>query len=254
MRGIKKFKNIHKGERCVIIGTGPSLVDTNFDLIKDEILFGCNSLFRGYKDFGISCRYYGVSDGLTMSRPHVRGLLSLDTTLFLTVTAYDYCFNNPNMCVWRSDKVISNSRDRRDLEEVSKIKPPKNLVKIGVAIKKPPYFSKDLSDGGGMGGTVVFDISLQVAYYMGFSEVYLIGCDSDYSLPFHFDGSPPDRFINNKIFDLTLPFLAYTQAKEAFEERGDKVINCTVGGKLEIFERKSLEEVFGGTDEFRQNT
>jgi len=250
MRNIEEFKDIHKDERCVIIGTGPSLLDTNFDLIKGEILFGCNSVFNGYEEFGISCRYYGVGDGLTLSRPHVRGLLDLDTILFISEDAYNYCFDNPKKLAWRKQKYpIVDKRDMMDFEDVSKLKLPYNSVVLDHLKGNPSMhvgsFSKDLSEGHGLGGTVVFDICLHIAYHMGFSEVYLIGVDCDYSPPFHFDGSPPDRFINGKMFDSTLPFFAYSQAKEAFESDGREIVNCTPNGKLEIFKRKSLEEVFG---------
>ena len=59
---VKRFKDVHKGERCFIIGTGPSLNVTNFDFIKDEIIFGVNTLYTGLLKFGITCDYYAVSD------------------------------------------------------------------------------------------------------------------------------------------------------------------------------------------------
>ena len=36
---IRKFKDIHAGERCVIIGNGPSLRDTDLSLLRDEYTF-----------------------------------------------------------------------------------------------------------------------------------------------------------------------------------------------------------------------
>ena len=59
---VKRFKDIHKGERCFIIGTGPSLNLINFNLIKDEIIFGVNTPHTGLPKFGITCDYYAVSD------------------------------------------------------------------------------------------------------------------------------------------------------------------------------------------------
>ena len=51
---IKEFQNIHQGKRCFIIGTGPSLNQTDFDLIKNEILIGVNTLYRGIDNFNIN--------------------------------------------------------------------------------------------------------------------------------------------------------------------------------------------------------
>jgi len=40
---IKKYKGHYSG-RCFIVGNGPSLANTNLDLIKDEISFGMNRI------------------------------------------------------------------------------------------------------------------------------------------------------------------------------------------------------------------
>lgn len=85
-RQIRKLYNKHKGERCFVIGMGPSLNKTNFSLIKDEILFGVNALYNGLKDFGINPQYWCVTDIVEFNK-HYKALLNLDTTLFLTEDA-----------------------------------------------------------------------------------------------------------------------------------------------------------------------
>lgn len=39
-----KFHNMHLGERCFVLGNGPSLKDVNFSLLKDEFVFTCNRI------------------------------------------------------------------------------------------------------------------------------------------------------------------------------------------------------------------
>lgn len=39
---IKKFNNIHKNDRCFIIGTGPSLKTDDLEQLVNEITFGAN--------------------------------------------------------------------------------------------------------------------------------------------------------------------------------------------------------------------
>ena len=41
---VKKFKNKHLGERCFIVGNGPSLKNTKLDLIKNEFSFAMNRI------------------------------------------------------------------------------------------------------------------------------------------------------------------------------------------------------------------
>ena len=106
-------------------------------------------------------------------------------------------------------------------------------------------FSKDLTVGSGGTGTVVIDIALQAIYYMGFEEVYLLGCDCDYTREHHFHGEPmwdPNiQKVMDRFTDMVFP--AYEITKQAFEEDNRKIINCTVGCKLEIFERARLEDI-----------
>lgn len=213
---IKKFKDKHKGERCFIIGTGPSLNKTNLSLIKDEIIFGVNLLYRGYDTLGIKSTYYCLADHRIM---HLyKDIAKLHEDVFLSCSAWSEFMLN-----------------------MGKYKPfgnPHLIEKIGTGCS----FSYDMSEGCYWGGTVIFDPVLQLAYYMGFDEVYLLGCDTDYSGPQqYFDstqknsGIPNYSHINN----------AYTVAKKVYDDNGKVLVNCTVGGKLEVLTRMSLEEVMG---------
>jgi hypothetical protein len=77
---IKEMKDIEKGKRVFIIGTGPSIDKTNLDLLKNEIVFGVNALHNAMKDF--SCKYYAISD-VNVWNNHKEEVKLLDTTLFL---------------------------------------------------------------------------------------------------------------------------------------------------------------------------
>ena len=79
---LSKFKDIHKGQRCFIIGTGPSLNKTNLSLLKDEICFGVNTLYKGLEKFGLKCQYWAVGDD-TIIKNHSRNILqNVDAILF----------------------------------------------------------------------------------------------------------------------------------------------------------------------------
>lgn len=235
---LKKLKDIHKGQRCFIIGSGPSLNQTNLSLIKDEIIFGVNTLYTGLTKFGITCDYYAVSDGI-MWRNHFKDILGVDAALFLGG--------------WAGREYLE------DLGLFLKYKMNKPFVvrQLGWIHDSNGnfYFSRDISKGAYEGSTVIIDMCLQMAYYMGFKEVYLLGCDCDFSGSLHFDGAPTVsedgiarlrpidpgylRFTNewSRIFE------AYKMCKKVYEEDGREIINATVGGKLEVFRRKKLEEI-----------
>ena len=98
---------------------------------------------------------------------------------------------------------------------------------------------------------------MQMAYALGFKKVLLIGVDNSYVQPDsvkegdvidqteddlnHFD---PSYFRGKKwqAADTGNMSDMYVLSKEAFEADGREIVNCTVGGKLELFRRSSLKK------------
>ena len=122
-----------------------------------------------------------------------------------------------------------------------------------------PRFSHDVSDVIYAGQTVTF-LNLQLAAYMGFSEIYLIGVDFDYKIPddaeidgltiTSVDDDPnhfhPDYFGKGKRWHL--PKLdnvgrAMVCAREGVEASVRQIFNATIGGKLEVFPRADYHDV-----------
>jgi len=219
---IKTFHHIHEGDRCFIIGTGPSLNKTNFKLIQNEQLIGVNTLFTGLNKFQIKPQYWVISDPYVFEA-HYKQVLNVNTKLFLTSGAGHMYLN-------RKDEFSSGEKIQ-----------PIVIKRLGRGTLLSD-FSKDLTKGVFASSTVVFH-ALQIAYYMGFTEVYLLGCDCDYSISNYFDNTGKVR-PDNAEMDIHRVFSGYERAKWAFEKDNRKIYNATVGGKLEVFKRKSLEEVF----------
>ena len=117
---------------------------------------------------------------------------------------------------------------------------------------KLPKFAENIEDGLYEGYTVTY-MCLQVAAYMGFKEIYLLGVDHSYSTEMDKNGSLirkpdiKDHFSENdkvtNIPQLYKSTLAYEMAKKSAEKLGIKIYNVTRGGALEIFERRKLEDV-----------
>ena len=223
---IKKLHNIHKGQRCFILATGPSLQKTNVKLLKDEITFGVNTLFRGLSNFGINCSYYTVSDS-NIFNLYYKQILSLDTTLFLGGLAGK---------IYLSKK---EEYEKYQKKEPILVRSLGRMLYIGWKIK-------DMSVGLYNCRLIPAAMCLPIAYYMGFKEVYLLGCDCDFSgNKHHFDGWKASAKILPNYTDRYWAevFQEFKMLKDGFEEDGRKVYNATIGGKLEVFERKKLEEV-----------
>ena len=124
--------------------------------------------------------------------------------------------------------------------------------------KFSPKFSKNpVIDRLGNGKTVTY-ACLQLAYYMGFKEVYLIGKDHSYSTSekagtgIESTGKENNHFIkgyykkgqNWDAPDYKSEEYAYKLTREAFEENGRIIMDATIGGNLNVFEKIDFNKIF----------
>jgi hypothetical protein len=123
-----------------------------------------------------------------------------------------------------------------------------------------PRFSVDVARNVYCGQSVTI-VNLQLAYYMGFSEVYLIGMDFSYTIPAsalkngdviesteddvnHFH---PDYFGKGKKWHdpkLRNVLKSYRLCRLMYEMDNRRIYNATLGGKLEVFPRAGYESLF----------
>ena len=55
---LAQYKDIHLGERCIIIGNGPSLKQTDLSLLRNEYTFGLNRIYLKFPELGFNTSYY----------------------------------------------------------------------------------------------------------------------------------------------------------------------------------------------------
>jgi len=232
---IHKLRNRHTGERCFIIGNGPSLNKIDLFKLKNEVTFGVNAIYTNFDNMGFLPNYYVVED-IFVAEDRKEEINKLDGPTKFFGNYLSYCFEPSDKTMWL------NVRFRYD------------------DYRNFPHFSKNVLRQVWTGGTVSY-ISLQLAYYMGFKEVYMIGFDHHYSIPSevkiegteilslgddvnHFN---KDYFGKGKRWHdpmVNRMEIAYQKARVAFEKDGRKVFNATAGGNLEVFDRISYEELF----------
>ena len=116
-------------------------------------------------------------------------------------------------------------------------------------------FARDCSISISQGHTVTY-VAMQLAFHMGFKEVALVGCDHSFATKgqanktviagerdlSHFDPNYFAGGVKWQLPDFAMSELHYKVARDTFERNGRKIVNCTEGGRLEVFERKLLEE------------
>jgi hypothetical protein len=115
-------------------------------------------------------------------------------------------------------------------------------------------FIPDITQKVCEGSTVTY-VAMQIAYYMGFQNVFLIGVDHSFKArgkPYkklflpgedinHFD---PNYFGNQEwqLPNLEASEAAYGMANYFFHKNGRKIYDATVNGRLNVFPKMSFEE------------
>lgn len=116
-------------------------------------------------------------------------------------------------------------------------------------------FARDCSISVNQGYTVTY-VAMQLSFHMGFKEVALVGCDHTFATKGaanktviagredrnHFDPNYFPEGVKWHLPDLTASEWHYEIARDTFARHGRKIINCTEGGRLEVFEIKKLHE------------
>lgn len=229
---MKKYKDIHKGECCFIIGTGSSLLPEDLDKLHDKhiICFGTNRIFEIYPMTKWRPTYY-VNQDFPLIKKYVKEIKELKADhKFVPIEFKDTFSDLDNMSYF-----VLRHRDFY-----------------------PDYadFSTNLDHYLAQGFTVTYG-SIQFAYYMGFSKVYLLGIDHNYAISVDEKGKPiyqegvQDYFKGSTASskELNLPrvvesTMAYATARKfADEHHGFKIYNATRGGKLEAFERVEIDKI-----------
>ena len=104
-------------------------------------------------------------------------------------------------------------------------------------------FSRDCYSIVYDGYSIIFSL-LQLACYMGFKEICLLGCDCNYdSGRRHFIEYEPVKYDTSIETASERLIRIHGEFKKFADSIGVKVINCTRGGMLEVYPRKSLEAV-----------
>jgi hypothetical protein len=220
------YRDRHRGQRCFILGNGPSLRRTDLGRLRDEVTFGMNRIYLHFPEMGYATTYYVAINTLVIEQC-AEDILRLRMPRFVT---------------WRS---------RRWLQA------DPNVIFLDTDYTGAEMFSTDLAGRVFEGSTVTF-VALELAHYMGFREAVLLGIDHSFStqgppnITVESQGDDLDHFSPSyfgKGFRWQLPDLegserAYRLAREAFEKDGRRVVDATLGGKLTVFPKVDFESLF----------
>ncbi len=232
---IVSFRNRHRGERAFIIGNGPSLNLVDLTKLKGETTFGVNAIYLNQEKMGFLPTHHIVED-VFVAEDRAAEINALRGPHKWYGHYLRYCLKQTADVCW-----LNVACDYRNYPGF-------------------PHFSTNASRIVWVGGTVSY-IALQLAYHMGFDEVILVGFDHSYSIPkeakvegraITSTSDDPNHFhpgYFGKGYRWHDPRVdrmerAYENARRAYDAVGRKVINATVGGQLEVFERRDFTSLF----------
>ena len=219
------FKNKHIGQRCFIILTGPSLTIDDINLLKNEITFSVNSCIRLFDKTSWRPTYYLISDPLVYK--------SIGNELEKSDLNCPFFYSRNGI---KKKNNLSNALTYKALYFYHFL----NFITNG---KTTLGWSLDINKGVADAPSCVYAV-MQIAYYMGFKEAYVIGADCNYSGPIQHSNIAsyqPKVKIPKNAGNHVLK--AWRSIKIHLENKNMKVYNATRGGMLELFPRVRLEEI-----------
>ncbi|WP_319409728.1 hypothetical protein [uncultured Desulfosarcina sp.] len=218
---VSKLKSRRERDLCIIVGNGPSLKKINIDLLKGEDVFISNNAFLDTKLKKIS-KYFAVTNFLVAEQ----GKFEINQLKMYKFFPY-----------WLSYTILEDDM----------------TCFLNADLKRE--FSIDVGERISWMSTVSY-FMLQIAYSLGYKKIVMIGFDNSYKQKpgvkegdiiisdeddeNHFDKS----YFKGKKWqaaDTDHMNEVYKISKTAFENDEREIFNASIGGKLEVFKRDSLE-------------
>ena len=164
----RNFKNTHTKERCFILGNAPSLKKVDLELLAEEFVFSVNYFTEldGYEKAGTNVHlwtdpvFFGI-----WTDPCQKELQRRFRKNYLKIA------ESGPVCFVPSGAFPYVKKHR--LDQLLDI----HYLLVSKTFKECEMNRIDLSRGV-YGCTTVVQFAVQAAIYMGFQEIYLLGCDS----------------------------------------------------------------------------
>lgn len=242
---LAKLQGSYAGNRCFIMGNGPSLSQMNLDILQGEYVWGQNRCYLLFdRILWRPAFYISVDTRVTPDNAdEINDLFAAyPKTLFFFPTHFriDQTLRSAPNTFWYHETPIDEGR-----------------LPDGA-------FTIDATDRVYSVSTVTI-AAMQLAVFLGFNPIYLIGCDTNYRVPDTAKFEDPEQFritatqdddVNHfvpnyfgvgKKYHQPHPermIAHYRLAKQVCDRLGVSVVNATVGGQLEVFPRIDYDNLF----------
>ncbi len=251
---LRALRGAYVGQRTFLMGNGPSLNHTPLDLLASEYVWGFNRCHLLFERIPWRPAFYVAIDTVVVPdiAADIRGMLATlpDTTFFFPASFYlQGTLPDHPAIIWYSELLPHPDEGA------------------------PGYFSFDATRFVRAAHTVTI-AAMQLAVHLGFNPLYLIGCDTAYTIPADTSarGTLHDQSTGERIEGFELQShrdndpnhfdpryfgagrrwhhpnvngmqYGYRMAHGMCAANGVQVYNATVGGALDVFPRVSIERV-----------
>lgn len=192
------LRNRERGRRIFVLANGPSINEEDLSLLKGEVVIGMNASTMLEERFGFESRYYVVSDARFLAAPQKRP--------------------------WATDRLAPATQRvvRADLRSVDDEALRARTMYVPTLSRDG--FSRDLASGFFYGCTTTM-LALQLAWFLGSRQIYMLGCDLRYSEEsprFYAEANPQleDAFTSVQMSNIL-------NAAMEFESDGGSLVNCS---------------------------
>jgi hypothetical protein len=230
LKNNKKFQDRHSGGRCFILGTGPSinnLTNSHIQKLSKEFTIAVNSAYKAPKLSPIKPTYYSLLDNnywgiASYTFSEIADQYKDAPPIFITDIRARSAVPAKAECIYLHAKNYPVNRMRFDIT--------KNL---SITMN-------------------VVSFSILCAIYMGFREIYLLGCDYDLFCSRVGTHCYDDNTEIEELPKYNLGFyLKYYQLTTQFhyliadlaKDVGVRVINASEGSLLDAYPHKHIEQV-----------
>ena len=252
-KGNRKYINTHIGERCFILGNGPSLKEVDLSRLKEEFVFSVNN--------------FGFVDNFLQAQPNVH--LWIDDSFFGLRDDQKYNMEK----VMEGYRIMSQANPicffPYNAYEFVKVNHLDDFLNVNYIVARKSILD-DIIDDFSIDstiyyGTTVVQYAIQIAISMGFREIYLLGCDTtnivtvlntamekSNSEMHAYDNDDTEEIYKNMLkkvsmtymfYDQYILFLGYSKWSDYCKNRTIKLINCTSKTLINDIDRKNLDEV-----------
>ena len=256
----KKFKNLHEGQRCFIVGNGPSLSKLDLSKLTNEIVFTANNIMNNRTIYEmLNTDYHVIIDPF-----YFRQSVDLpEEKVFIDLLKQINYKNKKPVCIVDHEGVEAFKEYGLDkLLDLAYIYQHRNMV---------DSYSSEISLTGNMPSSQnVIQAAVFSAMYMGFKKIYLIGCDmtsvfltyesnddGEYTIAknshaYEFSEKEVENFLkelnrcdNEYILnEYGRVFTMFKRIRKYAEKNNIEIINAGIGGGLDVFKRVNYETLF----------